>query len=171
MINPILALLALSTMVGAQPVPAKAPEGAAGAGDAQLGFDLRILLSQKAAEDLARRGEGIIVSANYYGTPMVAARRHANAAGMIDLGEETRTLSKPPGSVRLTGDPVDRKKIGWLQEPPMVNVNIFTARRSSPDNLISCDFIDGPVARVAGRTTTLTCSLIGENREVSLYPR
>lgn len=136
-----------------------------------LGFDLKIVLSKRAAVELGRRKEGIIVSASYYGAPLPSAQRHSNEIGQIDLGRETQTLRGLGGPVRVSGANVETKRLGWLQGPPMVNVNVFTARRSSQNNLINCDFVDGEVARVAARPITLHCWLIGEARASVAYPR
>ena len=136
-----------------------------------LGFDLHILLSKQATYELGRRKEGVVVSASYFGVPTVIAQPYANDVGLIDLGRETLLLRSLGGPVRVTGETVNRKKLGWLKGPPMVNVNVFTARRSGPNNLITCDIVDGPVARVAAQKTTLVCGLIDEKRNVAVYPR
>ncbi|TPE63919.1 hypothetical protein FJQ54_03500 [Sandaracinobacter neustonicus] len=136
-----------------------------------LGFDLKTVLSKRAAAELGRRKEGVIVSASYYGDPLPSAQRHANEVGQIDLGRETMTLRGLGGPIHVSGANVETKRLGWLKGPPMVNVNVFTARRSSQNNLINCDFIDGEVARVAAQPITLHCALIGEARDTIAYPR
>ena len=136
-----------------------------------LGFDLQIQLSKQAARELSRRKEGVTISASYSGDPKPAAKRHANEVGLIDLGRETFTLRGIDGPARVTGATVDQTRMGWIAGPPMVNVNVFTARRSSPNNLITCDIIDGPVARLSAAKTTLFCGLISEKHDVVVYPR
>ena len=145
--------------------------GKAGTSPSSLGFDLHIQLSKQAARELGRRKEGVTVSASFSGDPKPAAKRHANEVGLIDLGRETFTLRGIDGPARVTGATVDRTKMGWIAGPPMVNVNVFTARRTSPNNLITCDIIDGPVPRVSTGKTTLFCGLISEKRDVVVYPR
>lgn len=167
----VLALLAASGLAGIATQGICAESGPAPTPGQNLGFDLEILLSKQAAYELGRRKEGVVVSASYFGDPTPAAMRHANEIGRIDLGQEIIALRGISGPVRVTGDTVDRKRIGWLKGPPMVNVNVFTARRSSPNNLISCDIVDGPVARVAAGKTKLFCGLISEKRDVAVHPR
>lgn len=48
-----------------------------------------------------------------------------------------------------------------MTDLPMVNINVYSARFASDDNLLDCGFIDGPVADFAGTTQTITCKLIG----------
>lgn len=162
----VLVHLMIYGMAGfATTASAKAPDGG------NLGFDLRVELTPAAAQELKRRKEGLVISAAYSGMPRASAERHANAIGMIDLGRETLTLPAAGGKARISGAKVDRTRLPWLAGPAMVNVNVFTARRSGPDNLVTCDFIDGEVAKVAAQPTTLVCGLIGESREAVHYPR
>lgn len=162
-------VLALGVFAWAQAVGSTADKPKSSA--PHLGFDLQIQLSKQAAYELRRRKEGVTISATYFGDPTPAAKRHANEVGLIDLGRETFTLRGIDGPARVTGATVDRTKMGWIAGPPMVNVNVFTARRSSRNNLITCDIVDGPVARVAAARITLFCGLINEKRDVVGYPR
>ncbi len=166
----VLASLALAVAVSAA---GAAPAASADAKEvpANLGFDLEIRLSKLATYELARRKEGITVSASYYGDPTPAGKRHTNEVGLIDLGRESFALRGISGPARVTGATVDRKRLGWIAGPPTVNVNVFTSRRSSPNNLVTCDIIDGPVARVAKARTILVCGLISEKRDAAVFPR
>lgn len=146
--------------------PAKAGEAAP-----NLGFEVQVKMSKRAAQTLRRKKEGVLVSASYYGDPTAAAQRHANEVGQIDLGQEMVPLPGIEGKVRVTGKTVERQRLAWIDGPPKVNVNVFTARRSGPDNLIACDFIDGPVASVATGVTTVSCGLITENPRTVAFPR
>jgi hypothetical protein len=44
----------------------------------------------------------------------------------------------------------------------MVNVNIYSARRSGPDNILDCDFFDDSLTVAQQAPLTLHCRLIGE---------
>ncbi len=145
--------------------------GVAGQVTTDFGFDVVIKMSKQAARTLKRKKEGVLVSASYSGTPTKAAEKHADEVGQIDLGNEMITLQGIEGPVHLTGTRVERQRLGWIEGEPRVNVNVFTARRSGPDNLINCDIIDGPVSVVAKGVTTLSCSLITENRDTTSFPR
>ena len=54
-------------------------------------------------------------------------------------------------------------RIGWLAALPQVNVNVFSSRRSGPDNLLDCDFFQGTVAAARRAPIRLACKLIGES--------
>ena len=44
----------------------------------------------------------------------------------------------------------------------MVNVNVYSARRSGPDNILDCDFFDDALTLAQQASLTLHCKLIGE---------
>jgi hypothetical protein len=43
-----------------------------------------------------------------------------------------------------------------------VNVNVYSARRSGPDNILDCAFFQDTVAVARQRSVKLACKLIGE---------
>ncbi|MER8379457.1 hypothetical protein NKJ09_25645 [Mesorhizobium sp. M0189] len=137
-----------------------------------LGFDVNVTLSKKAAAKLATEKEGIVVLASYYGDPKRSAEKHANEVGQIDLTpqDEEVEIAGTAGHAHIGGTKVDTKRLDWLAGPPEVNVNVASARKSSPDNLLSCDFIDGPLSDVQRKPVTLHCGLIEENVDTKLRP-
>jgi hypothetical protein len=70
----------------------------------------------------------------------------------------------------ISGAKVDTKRLEWLAGPPKVNVNVASARKSSSDNLLACDFIDGPLSAVQKQPVTLHCAWIEENYDTELKP-
>lgn len=164
-----LAIAAMTGVVGTCLAAQNAQTGKSRSGD--LAFDVEVALSPRAASELARLKEGLVLNASYYGDPTAAAERHANEVGLIDLGRETLSLPASNGPAHVTGSTIDPGRLGWIKGAPMVNVNIYSARRSGPDNLVACDFIDGPVSAVAHSQTRLACGLITESFETSAFPK
>ena len=142
------------------------------AADAQtsMAFDFTINLSAKAAKKLAAAGEGLTVSASYYGDPKKSAEKHANEVGQIELGVERFDLPGKPGMAHVSGKRVETARLKWISTPAMVNVNVFSGRKSSADNILSCDFIDNEVQVVTRQPITLNCALIEENVETQVKP-
>ncbi|MET2825467.1 hypothetical protein [Mesorhizobium shangrilense] len=135
---------------------------AAQAGDS-YGFRIDLSLSAKAASELARLHEGIVVAASYYGDPKPAFAKKANEVGQIDLGREEITVDSTVASVDVTGKAFERGHVKWLTEGKvMVNVNVYSARRSGPDNILDCDFFDDALTLAQQAPLTLHCKLIGE---------
>lgn len=137
--------------------------GLAAAPSAQpFGFDVEVSLSQAAAERLAADGEGIVVAAYWYGDPNPAGMAHVDAIGRIDLGDAMVEVPGQPVAVRLDGSEVDPAQLDWVEGPAWVNVNVWSARHSGPDNILDCDFFDGELAHATARPLALRCALIGE---------
>ncbi|MER9250709.1 hypothetical protein NKI59_02675 [Mesorhizobium sp. M0598] len=70
-----------------------------------LGFDVNVTLSKKAAAKLAVEKEGIVVFASYYGDPKRSAAKHANEVGQIDLTpqDEEVEIAGTGGRARISG--------------------------------------------------------------------
>ncbi|MER8975982.1 MULTISPECIES: hypothetical protein [unclassified Mesorhizobium] len=136
-----------------------------------MSFDVNVTLSKKAAAKLAAEKEGIVVFASYYGDPKRSAEK-LNEIGQIDLTPQDEEVEIPgtAGHAHVSGAKVDAKRLDWLAGPAKVNVNVASARKSSPDNLLNCDFIDGPLSDVQRKPVTLHCGLIEENVDTKLRP-
>lgn len=137
-----------------------------------MGFDVNVTLSKKAAAKLAAEKERVVVLASYYGDPKRGAEKHANEIGQISLEEQDEQVAIPGtgGPAHISGAKVDIKRLDWLAGPPKVNVNVASARKSSSDNLLGCDFIDGSLRDVQKQLVTLHCALIEENYDTELKP-
>lgn len=136
-----------------------------------LAFAVRVSLSPQAAARLRAAHEAITADARYYGDPTAQGRKHADEAGQIDLGDERIEVPGRAGIVRFTGRAVDRARLGWITGGVKVNVNLWSSRHSSPDNLLGCDFIDGSLATVIrAQPVVLRCGLITEHPDTRMKP-
>ena len=105
------------------------------AGD--FGFQVQVALSPKAAALLQSKHESIVVSAMYFGDPKPGAMKHADEMGQIDLGTEDVTIPGADGTATITGGRVIAKALAWRAKPQVL-INVYTARRSDPNNLLDC---------------------------------
>jgi hypothetical protein len=135
-----------------------------------MGFDFQITLSDKAARRLASSRESITILASFYGDPKKTAEKYANQVGQIDLGTERLDLPGKGQTVHILGNKVRSTGLKQIASPVMVNVNVFTARKTSKDNLLSCDFIDTELQSVKAQPIALHCSLIEENIPMQTRP-
>ncbi|WP_448786204.1 lysozyme inhibitor LprI family protein [Brucella intermedia] len=130
-----------------------------------MGFDVNVTLSNKAAARLAANKEGIVVFASYYGDPKKSAEKHTNEIGQISVssGDESVEISGAGGIAHVSGTRIDTKSLDWVAGQVKVNVNVASARKSSSDNLLECDLIDGPVSNVRkAAPVEMHCYLIDE---------
>lgn len=57
----------------------------------------------------------------------------------------------------------ERGHVKWLAGGKvMVDVNVYSARRGGPDNILDCDFFDDALTLAQQAPLTLHCKLIGE---------
>jgi hypothetical protein len=140
------------------------------ASEDQFAFTVRITLSPKAAATLTQTSEGIIVSAAYSGDPIPSAVKHADEIGQINLGLENVEVPGKPATVQVTGTKIYRNHVPWIKGPILLNVNVYSARRSGPDNILACDFFDGTLQQAVRQSLSLHCSLIAENAPTQHKP-
>jgi hypothetical protein len=126
-------------------------------------FPITVTVSPKAAATLRRLQETITLSAYYYGDPAPGAEKHADEVGQILLGRFQTEIPGSGGRAAIDGSAVKRARLVWLAPGgPEVNVNVFSSRRSGPDNLLDCDFFQDKVAIARRKPVQLACKLIGE---------
>jgi len=136
-------------------------------------FDINVTLSEKAAATLAQKHEGIKAFASYSGYPLNIADKLVNEAGLIDVSHQPEWSDVPSkgGLAHITGKSIDPNTLKWVDGAVMVNVNIVSARKSGPDNILDCDVIDGPIPDVKDRAPiTLHCALISEHPGTEVLP-
>lgn len=139
--------------------------------DSPFGFTVDLTFSTKAEERLTALHEEVVVSASYYGDPSEKGKEFADDVGRFDLGTETVQVPASPGIAKISGNQVGESDLEWIEGRSNVNVSVFTARISGDDNLISCDFIDGPLDDVIqSMPVALHCTLIEEEVDAELKP-
>lgn len=136
-----------------------------------FGFAIDLTFSVDALDTLVEQNEEVIVSASYYADPTPDGEDYTDDVGRINLGSEDVQAPAEPGIIEITGSQIDTDALQWVDGDIGVNVNIFTARLSSDDNLINCDVIDGSLADVnAAMPIALHCTLITEGKEIQVRP-
>ncbi len=127
----------------------------------EAGFTVDISLSPRAAAALRQHNEGIVVATYFIGDPAPGYEDRADDAG-IDLGHEERIVSGRAGEVAIPESVLQRDRLSWISGPPRVFVNLYSARRSSRDNLLNCESFEAPVSDIGGTMQSIQCRLIGE---------
>lgn len=156
-------IIALNLPAGMSLHTANAPAVAAAPAH---GFAVDITLSPKAAQRLQTAHEGITVWASWYGDPGASGQRHVDEVGRVELGHEEVRAPGRSGIVHISGAGLHADRLSWIEGPVEVNVNVYTSRLSSNDNLLACDFIDGDLVTVVrDQPVTLHCGLISEHIE------
>jgi hypothetical protein len=137
-------------------------------------FVIEVTLSPAARERLVSQHESLIARAEYFGYPS------AQAEAQHVPGSENPWLTLHRAEVELEGAQLDgtptvrfptvefdSKQLAWTDAPgaPQVNINVYSGRRSSPDNLLECGVFQGALAVAARTPIKVSCGLIGESGE------
>jgi len=127
------------------------------------GFSVKVDLSEKARKELAARNETVVVAGYLSGNPKKGApKKFVDEMGEVNLGEITKEIA--PGEVALF--PKVSMKPDALQQidsdGPQLLINVFSGRRSSKDNLLSCSLHEGPLKDIENTTVGISCKLIDE---------
>ncbi len=153
-------LAAASLAFGLVPDPSRAFAHPAGPSKPTLAFKATLAYTKEAARRLEKSGEGVVVDAYWYGAPTPAHRRDADQIGQIVVDRFRRVLSPRTRDVLIAARDERSRRIEWLvNRRVLVNVNVYSARRTSPDNLLDCTFFDDTVA-LAREGVHLRCGLL-----------
>lgn len=121
--------------------------------------------SEAALEQLDRSSEEVIVSATYSATPAPGSMIETNEIGLISLGSNEVQVLPSQNEVSLPVDGLVLPDLAEIKGPITVNINVFSARLGSDDNILNCDLFEGPLESLREAVTELHCSLITDQRE------
>ena len=128
-----------------------------------LGFSVGVMLSGKAKKTLADRKETIVVAAYFTGNSKPGTpRKYVSDMGEVGLGQANTEVA--PGEIAKFG-PVKLKQDALKQIDKsgiQLLINVYSGRKSSPNNLLDCGIYEDALEPVEGKTIPITCKLIGE---------
>lgn len=128
-------------------------------------FRVEVTLSDAARQAFGKSGETVIVSASYFGDPKPGVdQRAVDDVGQIDLGR--REIELPgAGIATFDGSSVAKDKLGLIAGAPRVNINVWSGRHSSQDNLLGCDMFQDTITVAARAPIRIHCALLTEPYE------
>ncbi|MCC7096359.1 MAG: hypothetical protein IT472_04165 [Thermomonas sp.] len=150
--------------VANEPAAEPQPTGPAAeiAPDSPFAFTVSITLSPAAAQKLAASKETIVISAFHYGDPKPDAPKSAvDDMGQIHLGNQEIEL-RDAGDAVFDGHAVNTGYLRFVDGDPKVNINVYSGRHASEDNVLNCDFFDDAIQIAHAKPIAIHCGLIGE---------
>ena len=127
------------------------------------GFTVALAFSEKSSKTLTTRHETVIVVGYLtcfpkQGTP----KRLVDHEDQVSLGE-IRDEIVPGQAASFKGIKLDQAALKWADsQGPQLLINVYSGRKSSPDNLLDCGIYQGPLKDVQGKSIPISCKLIGE---------
>lgn len=124
-------------------------------------FDLNLTLTTRAAEQLARTGERVIVNSMYYGLPTSDDAPGVDREGMeTRLGSNEIEVAPESAAVKVTGEGFDPTYLTSVKGDPEVLINVYSARKTHENNMLSCGIYQGPISMAQKKPVDINCDLI-----------
>jgi hypothetical protein len=125
-------------------------------------FNIVLQLSKAAEEKLASMKETVIVDADLSGIPKDTTLEAYRETGEFAIGNYRVELSSDR-TARFDHLAVSKADFEKLADPDVeVLVNIYSGRRSSPNNILDCEFLQKNISAIRGQQIVLKGKLIGE---------
>ena len=130
---------------------------------APAGFTVKVTYSQKAMDTLVASKETVIVMGYLYGFPKAGTpKRDVDHVGQVDLGDVKQEIV-PAATATFDRVKPNQALMKWLDNQGLqLLINVYSGRKSSPNNLLDCGIYEGPLAAVQGQSIPISCKLIGE---------
>ncbi|HVZ96616.1 MAG TPA: hypothetical protein VG847_07060 [Chitinophagaceae bacterium] len=121
-------------------------------------FEIEIALSPKARERIVSRHETIIVDVSLDGTPRDSSLREED--GSFSVGSAKKEISY--GQIAKFDSLTFPKALydELVDKDADLTVNVYSGRKTSPDNLLDVDFLSDKVSRIIHRHFILKGKLI-----------
>lgn len=125
-----------------------------------LPFEIEVRLSTKAEERITKGKETIIVHVFFEGTPKDSSHAELEEDGSFFVASAKKEILY--GQVAKFDNIKFSKKIyNQLADKDIdLGVNVYTGRKSSPDNLLNGDALFDKISNVVNKKFTLKCKLI-----------
>lgn len=130
---------------------------------APAGFTVKVTYSQKAMDKLVASKETVIVVGYLYGFPKAGTpKQDVDHVGQVDLGEVKKEIV-PAATATFDRVKPDQALVKWVNNQGLqILINVYSGRKSSPNNLLDCGIYEGPLSAVQGKSIPISCKLIGE---------
>jgi hypothetical protein len=126
-------------------------------------FEIEVSNSAKAEKTLTGKKETLIVSAHFWGEPTDPKEKAKGEDGMVVFVNKDIELTGNERVARFEGLTFNKALLSKVTDKDIfLNVNVFSGRKSSKDNLLTCGILDTKVSQVVNKRYVLGCQLISE---------
>ena len=123
-------------------------------------FDIEIVLSEKAKERIVNSNETIIVSIFFYGYPKDNKKPNSEYDGTLYLVGDKKEITYGQ-IVQFENIKISKRDYDQLIDKDFeLNLNVFSGRKSSQDNLLDCKALFGKVSNIVNKKHTIKGKLI-----------
>ena len=128
-------------------------------------FEIQLNLSEKAEKKLRSENESVIIDVAFIGEPekrVVETKKYEDYDENGDLTIGTKRVElESERKIKFENCKVSKNLLELLKNKTYkVRINVFSGRKSSEDNLITCDYLQENIEKIKNRKTTLNGKLI-----------
>lgn len=125
-------------------------------------FEIEISLIPKAKQRITGSNETIVIDIYFTGDPIDSSKVQFEEDGTFYAGAAKREINY--GEIASFSDIKFPRSIydQLIDKDVSFNVNVYSGRKSSPDNLLHMDFLDGKLSSLVNKRSKLNGKLIGE---------
>ncbi len=158
----IMACFIPFALAACSPAPdAAAPQAAVATPPSPYAFEINVTFTPRAVEQLLATKERVTVDASYFGIAVSETAPGVDDHGMdVGLGGDMIEIDPANALVTTPGTGFDATNIASIKGEPEVLVNIYSARRTHADNILSCGIYQGPVKMAQEKPVDIRCDLI-----------
>jgi hypothetical protein len=130
-------------------------------------FEIEVDNSDKVEKLLRGNKETIIVSAMLWGVPKDPKEKAKGEDGMVSFVNKDIELSGDNRLARFEGLTFNKSLLSKVEDKDIfLLINVFSGRKSSKDNLLTCGILDTKVSQVVNKRYVIGCKLIAEPEKV-----
>jgi hypothetical protein len=126
-------------------------------------FSVSVKLSELAQKQLQRMQEQVLVIAYFDGEPLPGQGKDNSPFRGVFLGSDEKLTDKE-NIATFHGTKLSQSNWNHLSNKDyFVTINVVSARKFSKDNVLHYGVPENRVSTFAGKTTEVTCRMIGES--------
>ena len=164
-------LLIPLALIACSPAPDANGPAADAAPPSPYAFEVNLTLTPRAAEKLAGTKERVIVDASYFGAAINESVPGVDDYGQeVGLGGDLIEVDPVNALVKAPGTGFDATNIAGITGEPELLVNVYSARKTHTDNILSCGIYQGPVKMAQKQPLDIRCDLIYDENGDPLPP-
>jgi hypothetical protein len=123
-------------------------------------FEIEVNLSQKAKAKLSKDKETIIVSASFMGIPKDTTSEEFLQSGEMGIAGKDIEL-RNNNVAKFENIKFSKSLYDSLSDKDIqLLINVFSGRRSSTNNLLSCGIVQEKMSKIKGKKFAINCKLI-----------
>jgi hypothetical protein len=134
-------------------------------------FEVAVWASPKAAADLKKRKETVIVSAFFWADPIDPKKKEMGEDGEVFVLKKDVELSGANLTARFEGLKFDKNLLKQMDGTDIhLLINVFSGRKSTDDNLLACGLVDAMASNFRNHRYVVACPLITGDTDGNALP-